>query len=113
MLAVCALLLVAAEPQRETVEPRDVTYAEMSREVFDVRWILPEGLPVDAQAGSGPAWDLVPKVKQLAALVVEPSAIDAGAPRCLGDVVRAVRRFGGGSKAVERVLAALQVSSGT
>lgn len=108
MLAICALLVVLGDPPRPTVVPREVSYAEMSRDLFDPQWLLPESLPVDKDEGFGPAWDLVPTAKELATLVVEPSKADASAPRCLGDVAIAVRKAGGGKKAVESVLAALE-----
>lgn len=73
------------------VPPRAATWEEMTRDVFRPEWILPEGLPVEAKEGSGPAWDLMIEMPKLARLVVPASAVDAGAPRCLGDVVRDVR----------------------
>ncbi len=108
MIAICALLVFLGDPTGPLVAPREVSFAEMTREAFDVQWLLPEGLPVDASEGFGPAWDLVPKMKELAALVVEPSKTDASAPRCLGDVALAVRKAGGGKKAVESLLAQLE-----
>jgi len=67
-------------------------------------------LPVDGGEGFGPAWDLVPKMKELASWIAEPAKRDASAPRCLGDIVLAVRRAGGGSRAVADEIAQLAVA---
>lgn len=85
-----ACVLAVGDPV-PTMPPRTATWEEMSRDVFRTEWILPEGLPVDAEEGSGPAWDLSVRMPELARLVVAPAERDPGAPRCLGDMVRDVR----------------------
>jgi hypothetical protein len=90
VLATAASILVLGD-STPSLAPRTVTWDEMSRDVFRSEWILPEGLPIEAKEGSGPAWDLAVKMPELARLVVPPSATDASAPRCLGDVVRDMR----------------------
>lgn len=93
-----------------SVSPRTVTWEEMSKDLFRPEWILPEGLPLETEEGSGPAWDLTVRMPELARLVVPPSEKDPTAPRCLGDMLRDVRleRAAGrdGQSVIARVRAA-------
>ena len=85
----------AANPSnagKPMLAPKVATWDEMSRDVFDPAWLLPENLHVAPKEGFGPAWDLVSKMKGLAARVEDPSKDDPAAPRCLGDIVFEVLR---------------------
>lgn len=80
----------AAKPAgvaKPMVAPKSATWEEMTRDVFDTSWLLPENLRIATKEGSGPAWDLVPKMKELAMRVESPSKDDPTAPRCMGDIV--------------------------
>src|SRR5262245_4803450 len=73
----------------------------MAREVFDPRWILPEHLPL-ARGEKGVAWELEVELPRRATVVVAPSATDASAPRCFGDLVARAR--GADPRAIEVLL---------
>jgi hypothetical protein len=77
----------AAAASKPMMAPKPATWDEMSRDVFDPAWLLPENLRVAAKEGSGPAWELVPKMTELATRVADRSKDDPAAPRCLGDIV--------------------------
>lgn len=59
-----ALALTLAAAQDIRVEPRSASYEEMRREVFDVLWIVPSGLPLDPE-GVGAAWELEVELPQI------------------------------------------------
>jgi len=90
-LVLASLALSAVGDPVPTIAPREVTWEEMTRDVFRPEWVLPESLPIETREGSGPAWDLAARMPEIARLVVPASTQDAGAPRCLGDVVRDMR----------------------
>lgn len=85
MLGLLLLLFAQAE-----IAPREATWKELGETVFDPAWILPDDLPL-APRESGLAVVLESELPRVAALVVEPSADDPDAPRCLGDLVVASR----------------------
>ncbi len=85
MLAMLAFVL-----QEAAIEPRQASWDELSREVFDPAWILPSGLPL-AEDESGLAWELETDLARRVAFAVPPSALDPQAPRCFGDLVAQAR----------------------
>ncbi len=85
MFVILAFVLQAA-----AIEPRQASWDELSREVFDPAWILPSGLP-PAEDESGLAWELETELARRVAFSVPPSALDPQAPRCFGDLVAQAR----------------------
>lgn len=103
-LGLAGLAIASGGPAAVSVPPRAASWEEATREVFDPRWILPDELPYCPRA-SGPELDLARALAALAAARHPASERDPQAPRCLGDVVLAVREAGGGTAAADRVLA--------
>lgn len=96
-----AFAIAFAALQSFRVEPRTASHDEMTREVFDPRWIVPSGLPL-AEEGGGVAWELEVELEKRIAFVAEASSVDASAPRSFGDVVKLAR--GADAKAIEALL---------
>ncbi len=99
VVPVLALLLsLASDP----LAPRAASWDEMTRAVFDPRWILPAGLPLAEDEG-GLAWELELELPRRVALVAEPSGSDPDAPRAFGDLVALAR--GASPESIEALLA--------
>lgn len=90
-LATWIVSLLVAQAPHDLVPARAATTAELAREIFDPRWLLPDDLPVARGTGSGPRENLVVHMRALLALRADGAT---EGPRSLGGVVRACIRDG-------------------